>query len=292
MIFNRQAGLFGATHKVQSPRTDASHRWFAISNILASNGVKDVVKEMREHRSFFGDTTRSLQMISVVIDKMVEAAHKMGAPICVPELLPEGAHVISFDSLYPVHLYGQAGVKKVIPINSLPDLGANLIGLTGHHGGGKTATEEGLLDALWYAHSGLPVLAESFRFNMKRALGAVFIERGDGSTVSMMLDKMVEVLKRCKRLNGSEVVLILDELGSATQEGDGTELGCDYLTKLMAMGISVVFSCQIRQLAEYAQNQLGAKCFQFNRKHELRPGIGDGGMKELRRDKGLDALLR
>lgn len=290
--FDQLGGLFDYAIKVASPGTDQSYRWFAISNLMGSDRFKPIIDEMRAHRRYFSGFVSALKTQNARIDTIVETARRMKAPICVPELLPEGEHSLSFEDLFPISLYDNPKVKKVVTIDHLPDLGANILGLNGKHGGGKTATEEALMDALYLAHSGLPVFANQFRFNLKRAIGCVFMERGDGSTVELMLEKMVKVLRRCKRLKGNEVVLVLDELGSATQEGDGTQLGIDYLTKLASMGVSVIFSTQIQALAKYAQDHLGAKCFQFDRQHRITPGIGDGGLAELRAEKGLDRLLR
>ncbi len=289
--FDQLGWLFDYAIKVESPGTDQSYRWFAISNLMGSDRFKPIIDDMRAHRRYFSLFVLALKTQNARIDTIVETAKRMNAPICVPELLPEDEHLISFEELFPAGLFDNPKVKKVVTIDRLPDLGANIIGLTGKHGGGKTATEEGLMEALYQAHSGLPVFAERFRFNMKRAIGCVFMERGDGSTVELMLEKMVKVLKRCRRLKGNEVVLVLDELGSATQEGDGTQLGYDYLEELAAMGVSVIFSCQIQKLAQLAQDNLGAKCFQFDRGHRITPGIGDGGLAELRVETGLNRLL-
>ena len=128
--------------------------------------------------------------------------------------------------------------------------------------------------------------------NVKDVLGMMFIERGSGSTCELLLDKIVKILKEIKHVHNSKVVLVLDEVGTGTQEMDGYKLGQDVLSKLSELGVSVLFSTQIMALAEFAKNDLGAQCFKVDEKHNLSPGIGRGGMDSLRRRKGLDKLLK
>ena len=84
---------------------------------------------------------------------------------------------------------------------------------------------------------------------------------------------------------------MFDELGSATQENDGFELGKDLLATLQEKGVSVIFSSQIQSLATWAVNDLGAICFWMDRDHRLFEGINDGGMGELRQEMGINDLL-
>jgi hypothetical protein len=83
----------------------------------------------------------------------------------------------------------------------------------------------------------------------------------------------------------------LSTTGSGTQELAGLELGQDLLRTLAKRGVSVIFSTQITSLAEFARDELDSLCFKLDDKHHVSEGIGDGGMKELRRRTGLEKLL-
>ena len=106
---------------------------------------------------------------------------------------------------------------------------------------------------IFLAQSGLPVFGQGFRLNVKDVLGMMFIERGSGSTCELLLDKIVKILKEIKHVHNSKVVLVLDEVGTGTQEMDGYKLGQDVLSKLSELGVSVLFSTQIMALAEFAK---------------------------------------
>ena len=128
-----------------------------------------------------------------------------------------------------------------------------MLGLTGYHGGGKTVTSLAVVTNIFLAQSGLPVFGQGFRLNVKDVLGMMFIERGGGSTCELLLDKIVIILKEIQNVHNSKVVLVLDEVGTGTQEMDGHKLGKDVLSKLSNIGVSVLFSTQIQSLAEFAR---------------------------------------
>jgi len=120
----------------------------------------------------------------------------------------------------------------------------------------------------------------------------VFIERGNGSTCEMLVGSLRDVLGAAFKHKGHEVVLVLDELGSATQEEAGFGLGHDILGEISHRHISALFSTQIHRLATSARDDFGADIFQLDEQHRILPGIGDGGMQRLRSRLGLDKVLQ
>jgi len=275
---------------VDSPRTDREHRWFALSNLYQSNMLQPVYQALLRHREFFNKSIGELKNMAILADKLSRKAQEIGSPLCWPEFILDGRGVVAFEEVYPLHLLGK--VAKPVAIRKLSDLNGQMVVFTGKHGGGKTVTSLAIAENIFLAQSGLPVFGRGFRLNPKKILGLVFIERGDGSTAEMLVKKIVNIMKGIRKVDGSQVVLVFDELGAGTQEVSGLTLGQDLLTKLSERnGISIVFNTQITSLAEFAQSKLGARCFQLDANHQILPGIGPGGMDELRDRLGLNRLL-
>ena len=277
---------------VPSPTLDTQFRRFAISNMYQGAEFGALYDALKELRQFFNTHCSRLKTVAGVVHQITSKAKELNVPVCVPKVIDNG-HVISFANLYPTHLLFRLKPEQVVPIKKLPELNGQMIGLTGYHGGGKTETQISVVVNTFLAQSGLPVFGEHFHFNVKRILGMLFIaERGKGSTCERLLDKIKNILEGIKGVPGREVVLVLDEVGTGTQEMAGFEIGRDLLLKLADQEISVLFSTQITSLAEFAQSDLSAMCFQLDEKHRVSEGIGDGGMDKLRKRKGLNKLLR
>lgn len=284
-------GLFTKRHAVPSSMTDQKYRYFAITNLYLSPRFRALHDALIEHRSFFRSFLAQLKEIAELISSLSEQADKFGVPLTAPEVV-DGDHLVAFDGLFPTQLLFRMKRGKVVPLNGIPELNGSFIGLTGHHGGGKTETLITIAANLYLAQSGLPVFAHRFRFNVKRVLGLTFIpHRGVGSTIEQMVGKMRNVLKGIRGVPGHEVVVLLDEIGTGTQAQSGIKLGQDLLTRLQSLGCSVIFSSQLKEIAEYAEQRLGAQNFKFNRRHRIQPGIGDGGLETLLEETGLGKLL-
>ena len=283
-------GFFNSLTAERSPEMDRDYRWFAITNELHGRWV-DLYNALRQNRGFFARHFYRLNEVAELVSKVADKGKELGVPICSPEIVSNG-HIVVFEKLWPTHLLFRLDRKSVVPIERLPELNGQMIGLTGKHGGGKTETQIAVVANIYLAHSGVPVFGSYFKSNVKKVLGMVFIaQRGEGSTCEMLLAKIRKVLEGIKKYDGKEVVLVLDEVGSATQEVAGFELGRDLLSTLAGRNVSVLFSTQITSLAEYADTELGALSFQMDRKHKIATGIGDGGMTDLRRSMGVDKFL-
>jgi hypothetical protein len=282
---------------VKIPEADSrefgySFKWQHLNEMYSALSRAEAVDALRKHRDFASTHIATLQSMSAIIDSMEARAEQVGSALCFPEIV-DGQHVVAFRNLVPIHLLETPTKGKcLVPIDGLPILNGDMVGFTGFHGGGKTVASLTIPLDIYLAQSGLPILGDSLRLNVKRALGMVFIERGKGSTCEVLVEKLARVLKQALEHQGKEVVLVLDELGSATQEVSGLELGKDVLTALRKKGISVLFSTQILGLAKFAETNLGAKCFKLDASHRISAGIADGGMSELRKRSGLNKLLK
>ncbi len=167
-----------------------------------------------------------------------------------------------------------------------------MICLTGSHGGGKTTILLSVPTALYMVQSIGLAFGTYFRFNPKRVLAALIINRGSGSTIELILVKTKKILEASERTRPNEMVAVIDELGSATQESAGDKLGRQVLEKLTSRGVSIITATQIQTLAQFAEQRLHAIACKVDRSHQITRGISDGGLDDLCEEMGVTELLR
>lgn len=293
-LMDQELGLFDKWFFVDSPETDKQHRWLFLNLLYNEPKCKDVYQAARKIRKFVDEYHEELSLILDLADKIRTKAAELKAPLCIPELARDTENIVAFDEIFPIHLLSQINGtnKKLVPITGLSRSAGQIICLTGANNGGKTVTGQSVIDNLYLAQSGLPVLGYSFRFNVKSVIGSVFVAGSrEGSTFYALLQKTKKVLVAIENIPGNQIVLVLDEVGTGTQEEAGYEFGKRVLTALAEKGASVLFITQITRLAEFAQDKLGAKCFKLDRKHCISSGIGQGEAESLIKQMGLNSLL-
>lgn len=291
-VSRRYPEFLSRKRKIKSARTDHEHRWFALRNLYGDVLVSSVVAAVRKHRDYFCEQLNTLNDIASIAESMLRVSTQTKMPLCFPQIVSDESHVVQFDEMLPgLLLHKLPKDEHPVPISGLEPINGRIIGLTGAHGGGKTVASLTVAELIWLAQSGLPVLGRGVRLNVKDVLGLVFIERGEGSTIQLYLEKVHALLKAIKDIDGHRVVIILDELGSATQEADGLKMGRGLLSTFANAGVSVIYSTQIMDLAHYSEDALGAICYQFTRSHQMNPGINDGGLGELLTDMGITEML-
>jgi hypothetical protein len=290
--------ILGNPFDISCQCTDRNFRWFAISNLYETDAFQPIVTALKKHRQFIFENVKNLSEVAGMVSQLAKAAKTIGTSFCKTELTDNGSMLAFTGQIFPVQLLDALrGTKeKVVPINSLPEIKGNLVGFTGYHGGGKTQSSLAILVNIWLVQSGLPPLGKGvWRQNIKKAIGGVFINSDKGhrmSTCQLLLEKMTSLLKDIRKYSAHDVVVILDELGTGTQEDSGIDLGKDVLAALHRRGISTLFTTQIKRVAEFARDELGAACFKLDSQHRIEDGIGDGGMADLRKRTGLDKELR
>ncbi|MFH0804969.1 MAG: hypothetical protein V1916_02110, partial [Patescibacteria group bacterium] len=290
-IETRYVGFFRTVWDIESPETNYAHKWQGLENLYHAAEVEPTYEAMGEFRSIVLCHSGTLLSMTQLLNKFVIRAKELGAPLTFPRILDTDQNVITFTRLWPMHL-GDALKKDVVPISGLPALNGTMVGLTGAHGGGKTVTEHTIAANIYLAQSGLPVLGEDFQLNPKTHIGLVFIEGVSGRSVcQLLIEKMTKVFQGIEGIPGNQIVLVLDELGSATQAASGMSLAMRVLSQLHQRHVSLLFSTQISEVAEQAEQQFGARCFQVDRQHRLIPGIGDGQMEALVQEAGLGKYI-
>lgn len=275
-------------------------KYVNIHNAISGLGLDQEWGKVTTFRDLASKALADLKKVCHIAESVIVAREKFeNLPFCFPTVLDNDKNMVVFDNLAPIHLIDRKdkdGTKDITAkdlrlITGLPALNGKIVSITGQNGGGKTATEVELINALYQAHTGLPVFAKNFSFNAKEVIAMVFVERGEGSMLQLLMKKLTVIAEEIDRNPSNRVVIIIDELLTGTQEDAGEDIGKKYLDMLARKGCSVMFVTQITKLAQYAQDRLGALSFYFDSKGGLRPGIGKGNAHKLAEEVGLSKYL-
>jgi hypothetical protein len=267
--------------------------------IHGMNLVEDMARISR-FRSDVITLVNELSSCAGLVARIISAKEQYAnLPFCFPTVLADDKNMVTFDNLAPIHLIGRTdpsgtkeiGAKDLRLIAGLPALNGRIVSITGQNGGGKTATEVELINSLYQAHAGLPVFAQHFSFNPKDVVAMVFVERGSGSMLELLMKKLAVIAEEVKNNPTNKIVVVIDELLTGTQEDVGYEIGQQYLNMLASKNCSVMFVTQITGLAQYAEQKLNAISYYFDQKGNLVPGIGKGNAQYLAQQVGLDKYL-
>lgn len=280
--------LIGNDTKLDSSRSDADFKWYAIGHIYNSDDFKSLYEQLVGQRDFFFGTLKNLKSLSDILTVFEQKAEALKLPLCIPTISEDHSGVF-FKNLVPISLVG-SGLTTIVPI-TLDRINGQMVGLTGRHGGGKTTIGKNILQNIYFAMSGLPVFAETFNTDIKTVLGAVTNDEGSGSTATVFVQKVTNLMKEIREVPSHESLVFIDEIGKGTQQEAGLELGKAILSALNKGGNSVLFNTQILELAEYAQENLNAVCYKANRQFEFTKGVSGGEIGELVKELGLDKYL-
>jgi len=292
-------GICDKLINIDSKRVDLKFKWYAVSALYRDPAFRESYERIKKYRDYFRSNMDTLRSVASVAKTLMKRSKEWSKPLCFPEILEDAQHLVSFKVLEPIHLISETkpGSEEVltsadlVSIASLCPLNGQVVGFTGQNAGGKSATKEAIVNAIFLAQSGLPVFGRDFSLNVKRQVGMVFLERGSGSTCELLLRKTKAMLESVNGTGQNGIVLVLDEVGTGTQEIDGFSYGKKLLKKLADSHYSVLFSTQITDLAKYARDELNAECFTFDLQHQIKPGIGRGGIEKLMNEIGIDRLL-
>lgn len=289
LLHEQRPDFFDETFKVESTATDRRHKWFAMETFLNEVDLKTTYEAAQENRRFFYSKINNIREVANLIETVRKNAVKLTKNLCFANILSNGEHILSFEEIHPIHLMDQ--VEKIVPIRHVPNINSQMVGITGRHGGGKTTICESIMVYIWLAQSGIPLPGVSFSLNPKKKIGMVFLGRGQGSTCQTMVRKTKNLLEAIQDVEGKNVVLVIDEVGTGTQENAGYDFGWSLLRTLAQSDVSAVFSTQITRLAEDVRDKLDALIFRVDDKHKIKPGVGGGGLPDVIKREGLDKLL-
>jgi hypothetical protein len=186
---------------IDSIKVDEKYKFVGLNYLYSDPRFIDRIKAIKEFRFFVQRKLNLLWEIAYLADSFVSTSISSGKKMCFPRILEDRNHLVSFSNLTPVKLIKEG--PGIIDIKGLPSLNGQIFVFTGQNRGGKSVAKESIIHDIYLAQSGLPVFASSFSLNVKKVIGAVFMERGEGSTAELLLKKTKKIywnyLKGTKR---------------------------------------------------------------------------------------------
>ncbi len=146
---------------------------------------------------------------------------------------------------------------RVVPTNVAIDVGQCVLLITGPNAGGKTVALKtvGLLAMM--AHAGLQVPADDAEIPV---LDGIYADIGDQQSIFESLSTFsshIRNLREVLALATPRSLILIDELGSATDPEEGSALAAALLSEFRDRDIMVVATTHHRNVARLAQDQIG-----------------------------------
>ena len=152
--------------------------------------------------------------------------------------------------LLEMHLKEQG--REIVPVSVALGERSQVLVISGPNAGGKTVALKTVGMLTLMALSGIPVPAASARIGLFRQIFADIGDRqsmtDDLSTFSAHLGKIRSILEEVR----PPALVLLDELGTGTDPGEGAALGTAVLEELRSRGILTVITTHLNGLKRYA----------------------------------------
>jgi DNA mismatch repair protein MutS2 len=147
--------------------------------------------------------------------------------------------------------------KSVVPLSVTLQEGARMLLISGPNTGGKTVAMKSIGLAALMAQSGLPVLAEDAELPL---FEQVLADIGDNQSISESLSSFSSHVVRIREIHETvtpDSLVILDELGRATDPDEGGALATVILNDLRAIGACCCASTHLAAVKVWGANTPG-----------------------------------
>lgn len=264
--------------------------WPSMADLWNDPAISDAVHAMQKFMNDAYECIIQLRAMASIVAQLQRKAEQWNAPLTIPKQVP-GGHIVAFDRLFPVHVYGHPNVDTVVPFANLEPLGGKTIGITGQYGSGKTALSQALAHLIYLAQTGFPVFGDGVRWNVRSAIGLSLLGREAGkSTMQLSGQKVANMLHAVREIPRERLLLIMDELGTGAEDENGAYLGGKVLGALRGVGVDLLFTTQVSRFASEAQ-AAGATCYFIGRNHLISNGVDKADIRGLMDETGLtDAI--
>ncbi len=270
-------------HLIDSPLTDARfcHQRFSSVYLKFKAEIEKVLFWQNQVTAALDDLTL-WRNAAVAIDKT-------DLPYYYPEIDTETARLEAIHA-YPIRLLKVEGIT-LIPFSSI-SLNGQIVNLSGKNNSGKSTGMLTDLDIQTMGQSGLPVFAKSgVVIYPRRFILLSFLDRSsDKSTYMAKLLKDHEVINLINSIPLRErksALVIVDELGSGTDQHEVLEVVQPFLDWLCRQEVSVLTSTQIRAVSDYIASNCGGENFVINPDYGVKKGVGSPRPRELAKSIGF-----
>ena len=218
--------------------------------------LREMSARLREERAAVGATVEAVADLEYVFAR----ARLWGNLSCCRPRFNDGpdARVVLEDARHPVlqDLLAGSG-RRPVPLTVRLEGGRRTMIVSGPNAGGKTVVLKtvGLLAAM--AQSGIPVPARSAEFPW---FDGILADIGDAQSISESLSTFsahVSKLKAILERSGQASLVVLDELGTATDPEDGGALAIAVVERLQQCEGFVIVSTHLPELKMYASRATG-----------------------------------
>jgi DNA mismatch repair protein MutS2 len=198
----------------------------------------------------------SLATVSTLDLLFAKAAFAADFDCVIPKFSPEGSHRVHLEKARHPLLEDvlRKQRKKVVPVSVTLDEGVRTLLISGPNTGGKTVAMKtvGLLALM--AHAALPVPAIAAEFPI---FDEVLADIGDQQSIEQSLSTFsahITCIREMIERATPDSLVLLDELGRATDPEEGGALGVAILEHFRALGCVVLASTHLLALKVYGAN--------------------------------------
>jgi DNA mismatch repair protein MutS2 len=218
--------------------------------------LREFTTRMREHAVEIAASVATLSRLELLFGK---AEFALEFRCTVPRLSPEGSRkIVLRGARHPLLENILRGQKKtVVPVSLELNPAQNTLLISGPNTGGKTVALKtiGLLALM--THAGLPTPAEEAEFPL---FDEVLADIGDHQSLAESLSSfsshILAVRSMLERATGDSLVL-LDELGRATDPEEGGALGVTVLETFRSRGAFTLASTHLMAMKIYGASTAG-----------------------------------
>lgn len=218
--------------------------------------LRDLTERLRQHSEAIGYAFQVMGQLEFVFAKAGFATDfNCVVPSFSPDLarrlhLKEARHPLLEDVLRKQR-------KRVVPISVTLDEKTRTLLISGPNTGGKTVAMKtvGLLALM--AHAGFPVPASEAEFPI---LEQVLADIGDQQSIQESLSSFsahIHTVRRMLEVVGMDALVLLDELGRATDPEEGGALGVAILDTFRSAGAFTLASTHLTPIKIYGANTEG-----------------------------------
>jgi DNA mismatch repair protein MutS2 len=214
--------------------------------------LREITARLREHYASIQATVDEVSRLDLLFAK---ATFALEFDCTVPRFSEDGRRVVLHEARHPLLqdvLRRQGG--RVVPVSITLDRNQRILLISGPNTGGKTVTMKtvGLLALM--AHAGVPVPASDAEFPL---FDQVLADIGDQQSIEQSLSTFsahITSIREMVEVATAESLVLLDELGRATDPEEGGALGVAILENFRALYCITLASTHLLALKVYGAN--------------------------------------